>query len=129
LSTLFGLLTLLAYTRFVQKPEAGSQKSETEGKQLPTSVLGLPASGFYWLALIFFALGLMAKPMLVTLPFVMLLLDYWPLGRFQNLQSNQPSTFNLFASGLRKMAVLSAYNGFVHRYFSGSTRRRDGHAA
>ncbi len=31
----------------------------------------------------FFALGLMAKPMLVTLPFVLLLLDYWPLGRFQ----------------------------------------------
>ena len=29
-----------------------------------------------------FALGLMAKPMLVTLPFVLLLLDYWPLGRF-----------------------------------------------
>ena len=30
-----------------------------------------------------FALGLMAKPMLVTLPFVLLLLDYWPLGRFE----------------------------------------------
>ena len=30
---------------------------------------------------VFFALGLMAKPMLVTLPFVLLLLDYWPLGR------------------------------------------------
>ena len=29
-----------------------------------------------------FALGLMAKPMLVTVPFVLLLLDYWPLGRF-----------------------------------------------
>jgi tetratricopeptide (TPR) repeat protein len=38
-------------------------------------------SRFYWLALFFFALGLMAKPMLVTLPFVMLLLDYWPLKR------------------------------------------------
>jgi hypothetical protein len=33
----------------------------------------------YFLALVFFALGLMSKPMLVTLPFVMLLLDYWPL--------------------------------------------------
>src|SRR5207302_2497431 len=32
--------------------------------------------------LVFFALGLMAKPMLVTLPFVLLLLDYWPLNRF-----------------------------------------------
>ncbi len=34
----------------------------------------------YFLCLILFALGLMAKPMLVTLPFVLLLLDYWPLG-------------------------------------------------
>ena len=37
----------------------------------------------YFLCLILFALGLMAKPMLVTLPFVLLLLDYWPLGRWQ----------------------------------------------
>ena len=35
----------------------------------------------YGLALFFFVLGLMSKPMLVTWPFVMLLLDYWPLGR------------------------------------------------
>jgi tetratricopeptide (TPR) repeat protein len=38
---------------------------------------------FYVLALFFFALGLMAKPMVVTLPFVLLLLDYWPLGRME----------------------------------------------
>jgi protein O-mannosyl-transferase len=38
---------------------------------------------FYVLALLFFALGLMAKPMLVTLPFVLLLLDYWPMGRLE----------------------------------------------
>ena len=82
LSTFFEMLALLAYARYVQKPEAGNQKSETEGSWLSTSVLRLPPSGFYWLALIFFALGLMAKPMLVTLPFVLLLLDYWPLQRF-----------------------------------------------
>src|SRR6202034_1537392 len=35
----------------------------------------------YLLSVIFFALGLMSKPMLVTLPFVLLLLDYWPLRR------------------------------------------------
>jgi Flp pilus assembly protein TadD len=39
---------------------------------------------FYWLALFFFALGLMSKAMLVTWPFVMLLLDYWPLERFKS---------------------------------------------
>jgi tetratricopeptide (TPR) repeat protein len=36
----------------------------------------------YWLAVVFFALGLLSKTMLVTLPFVLLLLDYWPLQRF-----------------------------------------------
>jgi tetratricopeptide (TPR) repeat protein len=38
----------------------------------------------YFLALIFFACGLMSKPMLVTLPCVLLLLDYWPLERWKN---------------------------------------------
>jgi tetratricopeptide (TPR) repeat protein len=36
----------------------------------------------YWLCLLFFALGLMAKPMLVTLPVMFLIIDYWPLQRF-----------------------------------------------
>lgn len=61
LSTLFWMLTMAAYLRYVQRP-------------------GLTR---YLLTLFFFAMGLMAKPMLVTLPFVLLLLDYWPLGRFQ----------------------------------------------
>jgi tetratricopeptide (TPR) repeat protein len=41
-------------------------------------------SGDYWLALGFFALGLMSKPMLVTLPVILLLLDFWPLKRISN---------------------------------------------
>jgi tetratricopeptide (TPR) repeat protein len=60
LSTLFLLLTLWAYAGYVAKPRLKR----------------------YLLSLLFFALGLMAKPMLVTLPFVLLLLDYWPLRRF-----------------------------------------------
>ncbi len=40
----------------------------------------------YSLALFFFALGLMSKPMLVTVPFVFLLLDYWPLRRVPNFE-------------------------------------------
>jgi hypothetical protein len=48
---------------------------------------------FYLLSLFFFALGLMSKPMLVTWPFVMLLLDYWPLRRFElSTLNSQPST-------------------------------------
>jgi tetratricopeptide (TPR) repeat protein len=80
LSTFFALLTLLAYTRYAQR------RSRVEGREsrAKSSVPALdprPSTFDYALALIFFALGLMAKPMLVTLPFVMLLLDYWPLGR------------------------------------------------
>jgi tetratricopeptide (TPR) repeat protein len=45
----------------------------------------------YSLVLLFFILGLMSKPMLVTLPFVLLLLDYWPLQRFQEITGIKPS--------------------------------------
>jgi protein O-mannosyl-transferase len=61
LSTLFWLLTIWAYVRYVERPEAKR----------------------YLLGLLCFALGLMSKPMLVTLPFVLLLMDYWPLGRIR----------------------------------------------
>src|SRR5205823_3963698 len=44
----------------------------------------------YLAVLGFFALGLMSKPMLVTLPFVLLLLDFWPLGRLKNVGSLIP---------------------------------------
>ncbi len=43
----------------------------------------------YLVVVLFFALGLMSKPMLVTLPFVLLLLDYWPLRRFRQIPSDQ----------------------------------------
>jgi tetratricopeptide (TPR) repeat protein len=62
LSALFWLLTILAYWHYTQGPTL------------------LRYSG----TLILFSLGLMAKPMLVTLPFVLLLLDYWPLKRTVN---------------------------------------------
>ena len=61
---------------------------------------------YFWLALIFFALGLMSKPMLVTLPFVMLLLDFWPLQRLSIRHSRV---------GAGKVAVFSAYGGFLRR--------------
>jgi tetratricopeptide (TPR) repeat protein len=66
LSGLFFMLTLWAYVRYVGKSKAHSPKSKV----------------FYGLVLLFFVLGLMSKPMVVTLPFVLLLLDYWPLNRF-----------------------------------------------
>src|SRR5215471_11307165 len=60
LSTLFFILAIWAYSWYARSPRWS--------RYLP--VLGL------------FALGLMAKPMIVTLPFVLLLMDYWPLRRF-----------------------------------------------
>ncbi len=74
LSTFLGLLCLMAYVRYAMESKAQSPKSNR----------GTSAYGYYWAALIFFALGLMSKSMLVTLPFVLLLLDYWPLNRIRD---------------------------------------------
>jgi Tfp pilus assembly protein PilF len=60
LSTLFWMLALWSYARYAERPSVK--------KYLPVMA--------------FMSLGLMAKQMLVTLPLVLLLLDYWPLGRF-----------------------------------------------
>jgi protein O-mannosyl-transferase len=65
LSTFFGLLSLIAYTRYAKAPSR---------------------RWYAWTA-IALVLGLMAKPVLVTWPFVMLLLDYWPLDRFRHQTS------------------------------------------
>jgi tetratricopeptide (TPR) repeat protein len=64
LSTLFWFLALLAYGRYAQKLKSRD-----------------PCLGSYGLSLLFCALGMMSKPMLLTFPFTLLLLDYWPLKR------------------------------------------------
>jgi tetratricopeptide (TPR) repeat protein len=61
LAAFFWMTTLWAYLKFTRKPSAAN----------------------YILTIFIFAFGLMAKPTLVTLPFVVILLDYWPLGRFR----------------------------------------------
>jgi tetratricopeptide (TPR) repeat protein len=61
LSTLFWILTMGAYAEYARRR----------------------CAGWYVAALVFFALGLMAKAMLVTLPFVLLLIDFWPLQRME----------------------------------------------
>jgi len=61
LSTFFWMLTMLSYAWYVERPGIG--------RYLPV--------------LLSLTLGLLSKPMLVTLPFALLLLDYWPLGRFR----------------------------------------------
>ena len=81
LSTCFALLALLSYTRHVQTVTSDGWR--VTGDKPNLSRITHHASLYFWLALLFFALGLLAKPMLVTLPCVMLLLDFWPLQRFQ----------------------------------------------
>jgi hypothetical protein len=81
LSACFGLLALIFYVRYARKSEAGSQKVGGED-----DFGSRPATLDYGLAMSFFVLGLMSKPMLVTWPFVMLLLDYWPLKRISGLK-------------------------------------------
>jgi tetratricopeptide (TPR) repeat protein len=86
LSTFFFMLTLLAYAKYVeQKTESRKQKAEVieHGSRFQLSAFCFLLSAWYVLALGLFTLGLMSKPMLVTLPFVLLLLDYWPLDRLQ----------------------------------------------
>jgi tetratricopeptide (TPR) repeat protein len=68
LSMFFGLAVLYTYALYVEKPKLSK----------------------YYLCLLLFVLSLLAKPMLVTLPFVLLLLDYWPLERLQKSLKPQP---------------------------------------
>src|SRR5262245_4573923 len=70
LSTFFGLLSLIAYVRYAEAPSIRR---------------------YAWI-FITLLLGLLAKPMLVTWPFVMLLLDYWPLGRFDLTSRREVAT-------------------------------------
>ena len=84
LSTFFWLLTLLAYARYAQK--VTSDKWQVTNGESAASRITHHASLFYFAALIFFALGLMSKPMVVTLPFVLLLLDFWPLQRISDFR-------------------------------------------
>src|ERR1017187_2020026 len=109
LSGLFFMLTIGAYARYVQK------QSKVEGRE--SSAETIPALDSlarrseakmarlwtldYCLVVLFFALGLMCKPMLVTLPLVLVLLDYWPLRRVAGggwrvtgEKNGKPSTLN-----------------------------------
>jgi Flp pilus assembly protein TadD len=67
LSTFFWMLTVGAYVRYAEEFKVQSSRFKV----------------FYGLSLMFFAFGLMSKAMLVTLPFILLLLDYWPLRRLE----------------------------------------------
>ena len=119
LSTLFWMLTIGAYVRY----------------------LDVPSAGRYALVFSTLALGLCSKPMLVTLPFVLLLLDYWPLGRWKEAgfakllreklplfplviasswitllvqaQGGAVKSFEDFSLGVRAMNAIVAYGAYL----------------
>jgi protein O-mannosyl-transferase len=101
LSTFFWMLTMWTYLRYVKHP----------GKAR------------YILTLMLFSLGLLSKPMLVTLPFILLLLDYWPLGRFGKLRTyhliREKIPFVLLA------AISSVVTFLVQRNWGAVTRLTD----
>ena len=90
LAAVFWFLTLWAYVRYCEKPGGGR----------------------YLLVLVSFCLGLMSKPMLVTLPFVLLLVDFWPLRRPLLLREKIPF-FVLAAVSAAVTYVVQAGSGAV----------------
>ena len=80
LSSFFWILTMGAYVSYVERPTTNR----------------------YLLVVLCFILGLMAKPMLVTLPFVLLLLDYWPLGRFTRQSRNSSIQHDKMGPNLKR---------------------------
>jgi protein O-mannosyl-transferase len=85
LAGLFFMLTLAAYLHFVRRSFS---------------------PGRYLTVLVVFASGLMSKPMLVTVPFVLLLLDYWPLGRLRPPASERPTSSILLRLIIEKIPLL-----------------------
>jgi protein O-mannosyl-transferase len=96
LSTFFGLLAIWAYAGYATKSkgqsptskvgrDAATHQATRETRQAagpsPSSIFHLPYSWLYFLSTLLFALSLLSKPTLVTLPLILLLLDIWPLQR------------------------------------------------
>jgi tetratricopeptide (TPR) repeat protein len=91
LSGVFFMLTLLAYVHYARAPSIWR----------------------YLMVIFVFALGLMSKPMLVTLPFVLLLLDHWPLGRIREEGSNVGHQLFKLAGEKIPLIALSAVSSVV----------------
>jgi Flp pilus assembly protein TadD len=121
LSGFFALLTLIAYTCHAQKVGRGRRQVAGD-ESAATSPVTCHPSVFYALALLFFAFGLMSKPMLVTLPFVLLLVDYWPLNRMRNAECGMRNFKMLLLEKIPflALAVLDCFITFVVQKRGGS---------
>jgi Flp pilus assembly protein TadD len=115
LSTFFALLSLLAYTKAVTGDKwpafaALRRGNQVTGKKNSPVLIVSPVTRHSSLlpALFFFTLALMAKPMVVTLPCVMLLLDYWPLNRIRNSEFGIRNFINLLLEKWPFLALSAA---------------------
>jgi protein O-mannosyl-transferase len=132
LSGLFFLLSLWAYGYYAERadgpggrvggPSVGTgirgRASKTGSAQYQTqhstSITG-SASYWYALTLLFFVLGLMSKAMVVTLPCVLLLLDWWPLNRLGGTQGNaRQRGSRLIREKLPFFALAAAFSGVTY---------------
>ncbi len=101
LSAFFWILTLCFYIYYTEKPVIKR----------------------YLLVLFSFILALMSKPMVVTLPVIMILLDYWPLGRFQSKKGNliswqlkEKTPFFILSAVFSMTTIYTQYDPFI-KYF------------
>lgn len=92
LSTMLWLLTMLAYFNYARSKDIQTPNKDTKkpDKNKAISEVRNPKTKdrkfYYFLTILLFALGLMSKPMLVTLPFVLLLCDFWALERWKSIK-------------------------------------------
>jgi Tfp pilus assembly protein PilF len=107
LSTLFWLLTMLAYFNYVRLQQGRPQLDDDvdESQALEQNTRG---RSYYFLTIVLFALGLMSKPMLVTLPFVLLLCDFWALERLKKLKDLAPLIIEKLP-----LFILSAVSAYI----------------
>jgi tetratricopeptide (TPR) repeat protein len=103
LSAFFGLLALWSYVRYVERP----------------------ALRRYLLVVLTFGLGLMAKPMLVTLPFLLLLVDVWPLGRVSGRPWSRIAPLLSEKIPLFALSAAAAGATYLVQQAGGAVRSRD----
>lgn len=110
LSMMFWLLTMFAYVNFARKEDETGTKTtgDKSGKADMNAVFARYASPSFLLVVVLFALGLMSKPMLVTLPFVLVLIDLWPLGRLKEIKD-----LPMLLAEKAPLFVLSAISSYV----------------
>jgi tetratricopeptide (TPR) repeat protein len=103
LSAFFFILSVGAYLKYVESKDRGQDSGQrsADGSRREGQRSSL---AWYGVSLSLLALGLMSKPMLVSVPLVLLLLDYWPLNRFR-LSNSSPETSTATRSSILKHSL------------------------